>query len=134
MILSFTVGIQIGAWLNYQLGLMQPSNAEPPYTIIWPDHSMIGLILLRTVIGLSCVVATRALTKSIAYAVICALLGRNRNELLKSENSLHNHDKTVVDLSYKYLACAGIGLNTVYLLPNVFKALDIERPDFYTEL
>lgn len=133
MIISFTVGVQIGAWLNYQIGLMRPSTFEPPYAIIWPDHSMLGLILLRTVIGLSCVVATRALAKSLAYAVICALLGRNRHELLKSENSYNNRDKTVVDLCYKYIACAGIGINTVYLLPNVFKALDIGRPDFYTE-
>lgn len=133
MTISFTVGVQIGAWLNFQMGLMQPSTATPPYAIIWPDHSMLGLILLRTVIGLSCVVATRALAKSLTYAVGCSLLGRNRNELLKSENSLQNNDKTVVDLCYKYLACAGIGVNTVYLLPNVFKALDIGRPDFYTE-
>lgn len=133
MTTSFTVGIHIGAWLNYQLGSMQPSNIEPPYEIIWPDHSMLGLILLRTVIGLSCVVATRALAKSLAYAAICGFLGRDRNELRQSESSLQNHDKTVVDLCYKYLACAGIGFNTVYLLPNVFKALDIGRPDFYTE-
>lgn len=134
MIISFPVGIQIGTWLNYQLGSMQTPTAEPPYAILWPDHSMLGLILLRTVIGLSCVLATRALAKTISYAVLCACLGRNRHELLKSENSLLNHDKTVVDLCYKYLACAGIGFNTVYLLPNVFKALDIGRPDFYTEL
>lgn len=133
MTTSFPVGIYIGAWLNYQLGAMQPSPVDPPYAIIWPGHSMLGLILLRTVIGLSCVVATRAIAKSLTYAVLCALLGRDQNELRRSEHSLQNHDKTFVDLTYKYVACAGIGFITVYLLPNVFKALDIGRPDFYTE-
>lgn len=133
MIVSVTAGIQIGVWLNYQLGAMQTPIGVPPYTIIWPSYSMLGLMLLRTVIGLSCVVATRALAKSLCYAVIGTLLGRDRNELRRSENSLQNHDKTIVELCYKYLACGAIGFNTVYLLPNVFKALDIGRPDFYTE-
>lgn len=136
MTTSVFTGIVVGAWLNYQLGALQPPEitSTRPYEIIWPTHRMIGLMILRTVLGLCCVVATRAIGKSIAYGVVCALLGRDKTEIKKSENSLENRDKIIVELSYKFFVYGMIGFNTNYLLPNVFKMLNIGRPDFYTEI
>lgn len=134
MTISVTAGIQIGAWLNYQLNLLAAPTTEPPYEILWPTYRMLGLLLLRTILGLCSVLATRAIAKSISYAFVCALLGKDKNELRNSENTLENRDKTIVELCYKYFTCGMIGFNTLYLLPNVFKALDIGRPDFYTEI
>lgn len=134
MTTSVTAGLMIGAWINYQLGDMQPPATAPPYVIIWPTYGMLGLMLLRTVLGLCCVLATRAIAKSVSYAVVCALLGQDKNALRSSESTLENRDKTIVELCYKYFTCAMIGFNTAYLLPNVFKLLDIGRPDFYTEI
>lgn len=136
MTTSVSTGILVGAWLNYQLGALQPPEitSTRPYEIIWPTHRMIGLMILRTILGLCCVVATRAIGKSIAYAVVCALLGRDKTEIKKSENSLENRDKIIVELSYKFFVYGMIGFNTNYLLPNVFKMLNIGRPDFYTEI
>lgn len=136
MIISFASGILVAAWLNYQLGALQPPDISStrPYQIIWPTWPMTGLIILRTVLGLCCVIATRAVGKSIAYAFVCMLLGRDRNEIKKSETTLENRDKIIVELSYKFFVCGMIGFNTNYLLPNVFKMLGIGRPDFYTEI
>lgn len=136
MTTSVSAGILVGAWLNYQLGALQPPEitSTRPYEIIWPTQRMIGLMILRTILGLCCVVATRAIGKSIAYALVCALLGRDKTEVKKSENSLENRDKTIVELSYKFIVYGMIGFNTNYLLPNVFKMLNIGRPDFYTEI
>ncbi|XP_037037469.1 sphingosine-1-phosphate phosphatase 1-like [Bradysia coprophila] len=134
MTISVTAGIQIGAWLNYQLNLLAAPTTEPPYEIIWPTYRMLGLLLLRTTLGLCSVLATRAIAKSISYAFVCALLGKDKNELRNSENTLENRDKTIVELCYKYFTCGMIGFNTVYLLPNVFKLIGIGRPDFYTEI
>lgn len=106
----------------------------PPYPIIWPSHGMLGLLILRTVIGLCCILATRAIGKSISYAVMCALLGRDKTELIRSENSLENKHKIIVELCYKYFTCFIIGVSLQYLLPSVFKMLGICRPDFYTEI
>lgn len=78
--------------------------------------------------------ATRALAKFVSYAVVCALLGQDKNALRSSESTLENRDKTIVELCYKYFTCGMIGFNTAYLLPNVFKLLGIGRPDFYTEI
>lgn len=125
-----------GAWLNYQLGALQPPDitATRPYEIMWPTQQMIGLMMLRTVIGLCCVIATRAIGKSIAYAFVCMLLGRDKNEVKASENTLENRDKTIVELSYKFFVYSVLGFNLNYLIPKAFKLTNIERPDFYTEL
>lgn len=134
MTVSVCAGLQIGSWLNYQLGTMRPPDTLPPYAILWPSYAMLGLMLLRTVLGLCAVLATRAIGKSVSYAVVCAALGRDANELRRSEDSLQNRDKILVELCYKYFACAMIGFNTVALLPQVFRLLGIGRPDFYTEM
>lgn len=136
MTTSVGTGILVAAWLNYQLGMLQPPDftSTRPYEIIWPTYRMIGLIILRTVLGLCCVIATRAVGKSIAYAFVCMLLGRTTNEIKASESTLENRDKIIVELSYKFFVCSIIGFNTNFLLPNVFKMLNIERPDFFTEI
>lgn len=134
MTISVCVGLQLGAWVNYQIGDLVPTNLPPPYEIIWPNYQMIGLLLLRTVLGLCCIVATRAIAKFISYALVCAILGRDRKEIRNSENSLENKHKTIVDLCYKYFTYGMIGFNTQYLLPNAFKLVGLGRPDFYTEI
>lgn len=95
---------------------------------------MLGMLILRTVIGLCCVLATRAIGKSVSYALLCSILGRDKTELIRSENTLENKDKIFVELSYKFITYGLIGFNLQYLLPNVFKFLGIGRPDFYTEV
>lgn len=130
---SVTAGIQIGAWITYQMGNMVPPALPPPYEIIWPSYTQLGCIMLRTVLGMCCVMATRAIGKSVSYGFVCALLGRDKNELRNSENSLQNKHKIIVELSYKYFTYGMIGLITQYIVPNVFKLLEIGRPDFYTE-
>ncbi|XP_053695201.1 sphingosine-1-phosphate phosphatase 1-like [Sabethes cyaneus] len=131
---SVCAGIEIGAWLHYMLGDFTAPINPPPYEIIWPSYAMLGMLLLRTVLGLCCIVATRALGKSISYAFVCFLLGRDKNELRRSENTLENKNKIIVELSYKFFTYGMIGFNTQYLLPTVFKLLRIGRPDFYTEI
>lgn len=134
MVVSVCVGVHIGAWLNYQLGHMTPSELIPPYTIIWPSYTMMGQTIIRTIIGFCCVLATRAVAKTLSYSLCCTILRQNVDDLRKSENTLKNKHKTFVELSCKYFTCALIGFNTLYFLPNVFRILRIERPTFYTEI
>ncbi|KAJ8982898.1 hypothetical protein NQ317_004328 [Molorchus minor] len=134
MILSVCVGIHIGAWLNYQTGLMVPSELLPPYVIMWPSYTMIGCLVLRTLIGFTCVILTRQICKSVTYHFLCALLKEDVDNLKKSENTLQNKHKTLVELCCKYVYCAMIGFNTLYLLPQLFKFMRIERPTFFTEI
>ncbi|XP_063533562.1 sphingosine-1-phosphate phosphatase 1-like [Cydia strobilella] len=134
MIVSVCAGILTGSWTNYQLGNLAPASTPPPYTIIWPSIDMLGNTILRTILGFCGVVATRAIGKSVSYAFICALLGKDKNELRNSENSLDNKNKIIVELCYKYFTCGMIGFNTVFVFPNVFYLLRINRPTYYTEI
>ncbi|XP_039751565.1 sphingosine-1-phosphate phosphatase 1-like isoform X2 [Pararge aegeria] len=134
MIVSVCAGILTGSWTNYQLGHMVASTSDPPYTIIWPSIEMLGTSLLRTILGFCGVLATRAIAKSVSYAFVCALLGRDKNELRNSEDSLDNKNKIIVECSYKYFTYGLIGFNTTYVFPNVFELLLINRPTYYTEI
>ncbi|XP_018568583.1 sphingosine-1-phosphate phosphatase 2-like [Anoplophora glabripennis] len=134
MILSVCVGIHIGAWLNYQTGLMTPSELTAPYVIMWPSYTMLGCMVLRTILGFACVILTRIVCKSATYHFLCALLKEDVDVLKKSENTLQNKHKTIVELGCKYVYCAMIGFNTLYLLPQLFRYLRIERPTFFTEI
>lgn len=134
MTVSVCAGIQIGAWFNYQMGYIVSPENPPPYEIIWPSHQMMGFLLLRTVLGMCCVVGCMAVGKSIAYAVVCTVLGKDKNKLRNSENTLENKNKIFVELCYKYFKGSIVGLLTQCILPNVFKLLGIGRPDFYTEI
>ena len=134
MVVSVTAGVHAGAWLNYKTGALSVPALPPPYNIIWPSYPMLGRTVLRTILGFSCIIATKAICKSLSYATMCTILKVNSKELIKSENSLENKNKVLVDLVYKYITCFMIGFNTVYLLPNVFTIIGIERPTFYTEI
>lgn len=134
MCVAIYAGIQVGAWLNYQSGYIQVPELPPPYPVLWPSHAMMGHLLLRTVIGLCCVLATKAVGKSVCYALACAFVGKDQKEMKAAENSLANTNKIFVDLSSKFGMAFMIGLNIQYLLPNVFKLIGIGRPDFYTEI
>ncbi|KAJ8967489.1 hypothetical protein NQ314_002803 [Rhamnusium bicolor] len=134
MILSVCVGIHIGAWLNYQTGLMTPTELSAPYIIMWPSYTMLGCLVLRTIIGFACVLLTKQICTSATYQFLCALLREDVDNLKKSENTLQNKHKTIVELGCKYVYCAMIGFNTLYLLPQLFRFLRIERPTFFTEI
>ncbi|XP_025828982.1 sphingosine-1-phosphate phosphatase 1 [Agrilus planipennis] len=134
MIVSVCVGLLIGAWLNYQTGNMTNSDLIPPYAIFWPSYTMLGSLILRTTLGFVLLLFIRSIAKSVSYKFLCTLLGQNATEIKNSKDSLDNKHKTFVDLGCKYLTCAVIGFSLIYLLPNLFKFLKIERPTFCTEL
>lgn len=134
MVVSVCVGLLIGSSLNYQTGKMVVSELSPPYTIIWPSLSMLGSLFLRTIIGFFLVFMTKELGSILCYNLLCTLMREDVNVLRKSENSLQNKHKNFVELGCKYVTCALIGFNTVYLIPYVFRLFRIERPTFYTEI
>lgn len=134
-IISVFVGVQLGAWLNYQLGNMQLDPLQGTSSqIVWPTLPLLGLILARTIIGLCVVAVTEVLGKLISFSLLCKMFGKNPKELKNSEDSLKNKTKIIIDLSYKFITYGLIGFNAQYLIPSLFRLLDINRPQFYTEI
>ncbi|KAF6210157.1 hypothetical protein GE061_013259 [Apolygus lucorum] len=103
MIMSVCVGVHLGAWTNYQLGIMSAPISQPPYVVIWPSYEMCGLLVLRSAIGFSCIVATRALCKSASYATVCFLLRLNQSEVETTAHTAPSSAKNTVELCYKYI-------------------------------
>ncbi|XP_050314573.1 sphingosine-1-phosphate phosphatase 1-like isoform X2 [Anthonomus grandis grandis] len=134
MILSVSVGVISGAWLNYQTGLMTKSDLAIPHIIMWPSWTMFGYLILRTLLGFLCVLATRQVVKSLSYSFICMLVKQDETTIKQSKNTWQNKHKTFVELGCKYLTCGAIGFNMLYTLPQLFRFLKIERPTFFTEI
>lgn len=83
MILGSCVGLIAGQWLNFQLSIIRGPPLDPPYQILWPSYSMLGLSLLRLIIGLCIIVASRAIMKSTLYTFFYKLLKiTKRNDLV----------------------------------------------------
>ncbi|XP_011500152.1 PREDICTED: sphingosine-1-phosphate phosphatase 1-like [Ceratosolen solmsi marchali] len=133
LVISVTAGVHVGAWLNYKTGAFVMPIQPPPYEIIWPSYLILGITTLRTIFGFCCVLGTKVICKTLTYNTMCAILQVNSKELMQSKDSLKNKKKILVDLVYKYITCFMIGFNIVYLLPNIFAMIGIERPTFYTE-
>ncbi|XP_023227396.1 sphingosine-1-phosphate phosphatase 2-like isoform X2 [Centruroides sculpturatus] len=127
IILGTGAGIYLGAWLNFQLGIIRGPGLPPPYQIIWPDYTLVGLALLRASIGILCVVASRAFFKSLSYAIVCYILRLD-------PNALETKQKTVVEMSYKFITYTTIGIMITYISPIVFRFLNIERITMFTEV
>ena len=125
MILGSVAGLQTGAWLSYQLGSIRGPAVSPPYPVLWPSYEMLGLSLLRTIIGLMTVLATRAAAKSASYAALQTFGPSSGNE---------QSGRLTVKLVCKLLTYAAIGININWFSPAVFRLLGIERPTFHTEI
>ncbi|XP_059485082.1 sphingosine-1-phosphate phosphatase 1-like [Neocloeon triangulifer] len=132
VIIGVTTGIQMASWLNYKMGFMKESLLQPPYTIIWPSYQMFGQMLFRAAIGYCCTIATRAILRWSSYMTMCALLQLDPESM--KNRDVANKRQTIVELSYKFITYFAIGINTVWLQPNTFRLIGIERPSFYTEI
>ena len=103
---------------------------KPPYSILWPSFEMLGTSILRTVIGLVTVVATRALAKPLGRTVTRTLL-----LLVKESNNAKEEEMEAnVKLGTKLFTYGLVGVDVTWLAPAVFRLLTIERPTFHTEI
>ena len=127
VILAVCGGIGLGHWVCFQYGLMEKAVTPPPYDIIPPSWTWFGQMLLRLAIGVVILFSTRAVMKAIMYNTIRLITGMSSAEM-KSQQRL------VVELPYKFCTYTVIAFNSVYLAPQVFKFMGIERPTFFTEI
>lgn len=133
VILGSSMGLQLGGWICFQLGSIRGPPIKPPYSIIWPSYEMLGLCLLRTIIGLITVVATRAIIKSISFTAMKGIVAtlRSKDKPFKEDEQ---DVKLFIKLGTKLITYAAIGIDVVCFAPAVFRLLNIERPTFHTEI
>ena len=127
VILAVSAGVGLGHWFSFQYGFMQRCTDPPPYEIIYPTWLWFGQIWARLVIGVVILVSTRAVMKAIMYNLICVITGIKKTDF-KARQSLY------IELPEKFVTYTVIAFNTVYLAPQVFRILGIERETFFTEI
>ena len=66
--------------------------------------------------------------KATVYNVVCYLSGVARNDRARATQMLS------VELPYKFVTYLVIAFNTVWLAPQVFRYIGIERETFFTEI
>lgn len=134
VIVGVGCGTLLGSWLNYQLGIIREPLLPPPYTVIWPTVNMIGLSLLRTMIGLVLIVAVRASFKSLSFATICVLLQVRASDVRAKKDHISLRKRLIVELFYKFITYIAIGFTIIFTAPSIFRIMGVERPTFYTEI
>lgn len=127
VIMGTGTGFALGSWLNYRLGVIRGPALPPPYDIMWPDYRVFGLALLRAIIGISCIVATRAFFKSVTYAILCFFMKVDSKDLKSKQ-------KILVEVPSKFITYCAIGFVITYVSPFVFRLLHIERETMFTEV
>jgi len=131
VILGSCVGLNMGAWMNYQLGIIRGPSLDPPYPVIWPSYGMLGMSLLRLAIGLVVVYATKAIIKALG-SLILKRVTRPSNTFSSVINCTRK--EVFVELTYKFITYSSVSFNVVFLSPVVFRLIGIERPTFHTEI
>lgn len=127
VIMGTGAGFAFGSWLNYHLGIIRGPPLPPPYNIMWPDYRVFGLALLRAIIGILCIVATRAFFKSMTYAVLCFVMRVDASDFKSKQ-------KLLIEIPSKLITYCAIGFVITYVAPFVFRLLCIERETMFTEV
>jgi len=128
------LGVHLGQWLNYQLGIMLSASNITVYLIHAPSCQQLVLMFLRVVIGGLVAGLTRAVAKPLTYQLACVLLDTDKETLSRQEYHIDNKQKLAADLFYKFLTWMAVCFTVVFLSPLVFRLAGCDRQGFYTEL
>ncbi len=114
-ILGSGAGIALASHINYHLGLLPDPPAsmfplQPPSFAL----SLIGLCVLRVVLGVIILLATRAVMKALTIPLVCWLLGIPCGDVRKARQHME------VELPYRYIVYGTVGLNSLFLVPFLF--------------
>ena len=126
IIVACGTGISLGYYVSFTMGWIYVAPGSAPYEIIYPDVSRIGIMILRTVIGVVLLVLTRAVCKKLSYETSCYFFNRDKNDPATKY-------ELCVELPCKFFTYSCVAFNAVTLVPYVFRLLNIERESSFTE-
>ncbi|CAM4725809.1 unnamed protein product [Leuciscus chuanchicus] len=114
-ILGSGAGIALASHVNYHLGLLPDPPAsmlplQPPSI----TFSLFALCLLRFVLGVLILLATRAVMKALTIPLVCWLFGIPSGDVRKARQHME------VELPYRYIVYGAVGLNAHFLVPFLF--------------
>ncbi|XP_070505319.1 sphingosine-1-phosphate phosphatase 1-like [Chironomus tepperi] len=125
------VGIELGHWLNYQMGYLDDSQVVLPLAV---EFNNILNFIMRTVIGLLIAAASEFIGKLVAYSSLCAYYGEDKKKLKETPDSIDNTKKNFIDLTTNFLTYSFLGFCTLFVVHHIYSYFNIQRTSFYTEI
>ncbi|KAF0044222.1 hypothetical protein F2P81_003380 [Scophthalmus maximus] len=114
-ILGTGAGIALASHLNHCLGLLpDPTPDQLPLAVRSLAAGLVATVLLRLVLGVLVLMATRELMKAATIPLVCRLFGVPGGDVRKARQHME------VELPYRYIVYGTVGFNVVFLVPLLF--------------
>lgn len=119
-ILGTGAGVALASHVNYHLGLL-PDPAPDQLPLIAPSLSLglVGVAMLRLVLGVLVLMTTRAVMKAITIPLVCWVFGVPSNDVRKARQHME------VELPYRYIVYGTVGFNVLFLVPLLFSYVQL---------
>ncbi|XP_034433374.1 sphingosine-1-phosphate phosphatase 1 [Hippoglossus hippoglossus] len=114
-ILGTGAGVALASHVNHYLGLL-PDLTPDQLPLAFPALSvgLVGAALLRLVVGVLVLMASRALMKAITLPLVCRVVGVPSGDVRKARQHME------VELPYRYIVYGVVGFNVLFLVPLLF--------------
>lgn len=119
-ILGSGAGIALASQVNQRLGLIPDLRADQlPLNMPVLSSGLVGGAMLRYALGLLVLMLTRALMKAVTVPLVCWLVGVPGGDTRKARQHME------VELPYRYIVYGTIGFNVLFLVPLLFRFLQL---------
>ncbi|XP_032356527.1 sphingosine-1-phosphate phosphatase 1 [Etheostoma spectabile] len=117
-ILGTGAGVALASHVNHYLGLMpDPTPDQLPFALPGLSAGLAGAAVLRLVLGVLVLMATRALMKAVTIPLVCRVFGVPSTDVRKARQHME------VELPYRYLVYGAVGFNVLFLVPFLFSCI-----------
>uniref|UniRef100_A0A8C4F299 Sphingosine-1-phosphate phosphatase 1b n=1 Tax=Dicentrarchus labrax TaxID=13489 RepID=A0A8C4F299_DICLA len=114
-ILGTGAGVALASHVNHLLGLMpDPTPDQLPLIMPALNARLVAVALLRLILGVLVLVATRALMKALTIPLVCRVFGVPCTDVRKARQHME------VELPYRYIVYGTVGFNVLFLVPLLF--------------
>lgn len=120
LILGTGAGIALASHYNQRFGLL-PDPTPDHLPLSFPPFSagLVAVVVLRLVMGVLVLVATRALMKAVTLPLVCRVVGVPSDDMRKARQHMK------VELPYRYIVYGAVGFNVLFLVPLLFSYLPL---------
>ncbi|XP_050934070.1 sphingosine-1-phosphate phosphatase 1 [Lates calcarifer] len=119
-ILGTGAGVALASHVNHYLGLLpDPTPDQLPFTLPALSVGLVAVAVLRLVLGVLVLMATRALMKAVTIPLVCWVSRVPSGDVRKARQHME------VELPYRYIVYGTVGFNVLFLVPLLFSYMQL---------